>query len=93
MERLTQMRCVACRRDAPTMTDAEITEFHRQVSDWGIFERDGIKRLRRAFSVDDFALALAFTKKVGELTEEEGITQRVGFRYWCVVVRVLRGVG
>jgi 4a-hydroxytetrahydrobiopterin dehydratase len=45
---------------------------HRHVSDWGIVERDGIKRLRRVFSVDDFALALAFTKKVGELAEEEG---------------------
>jgi hypothetical protein len=25
METLTQMKCVACREDAPTLTDAEIT--------------------------------------------------------------------
>jgi 4a-hydroxytetrahydrobiopterin dehydratase len=72
MEALTQMRCVACRKDAPTVTDAELAEFHRQVSDWDIVELDGIKRLRRVFSVDDFAQALGFTKKVGELAEEEG---------------------
>jgi 4a-hydroxytetrahydrobiopterin dehydratase len=72
METLTQMKCVACRKDAPTVTDAEIAEFHRQVSDWDIVELDGIKRLRRVFSVDDFAQALEFTKKVGELAEEEG---------------------
>ena len=72
METLTQMKCVACRKDAPTVTDAEVAEFHRQVSDWDIVELDGIKRLRRVFSVDDFAQALEFTKKVGELAEEEG---------------------
>jgi 4a-hydroxytetrahydrobiopterin dehydratase len=72
METLTQMKCVACRKDAPTVRDAEIAELHRQLSDWDIVELDGIKRLRRVFAVDDFAQALEFTKKVGELAEEEG---------------------
>ena len=45
METLTQMKCVACRKDEPTVTDAEIAEFHPQVSDWDIVELDGIKRL------------------------------------------------
>jgi 4a-hydroxytetrahydrobiopterin dehydratase len=72
METLTQMKCVACRKDAPTVTDAESAEFHRQVSDWEIVELDGIKRLRRVLSFDDFAQALEFTKKVGELAEEQG---------------------
>ena len=34
-------------------------------------EIDGIRRLRRAFSFDDFAQALAFTNKIGELAEAE----------------------
>jgi len=72
METLTQMRCVACRRDAPTVTDAEIAEFLPQVPDWEIVELDGIKRLRRVFALDDFSQALEFTNKVGELAEEEG---------------------
>jgi 4a-hydroxytetrahydrobiopterin dehydratase len=72
METLTQMKCVACRKDAPTVTDAEIADFHPQVSDWAIVELDGIKRLRRVFSFDDFAQALAFTNKVGDLAEEQG---------------------
>ena len=53
------------------MTPAEIAEFHPQVSEWEIVELDGIKRLRRVFSFADFAHALAFTKRVGELAEEE----------------------
>ena len=85
METLTQMKCVACRKGAPTVTDTEIAEFHPQVSDWEIVELDGIKRLRRAFSFDDFAQALEFTKKVGELADEEGhhsalLTEWVGRR-------------
>jgi 4a-hydroxytetrahydrobiopterin dehydratase len=72
MDTLTQMKCVACRKDTPTVTDAEIVEFHPQVADWEIVELDGIKRLRRVFSFGDFAQALEFTKKVGELAEEEG---------------------
>jgi 4a-hydroxytetrahydrobiopterin dehydratase len=72
METLAQMKCVACRKDAPAVTDAEIAELHPQVSDWEIVELDGIKRLRRVFSFDDFAQALEFTKKVGALADEEG---------------------
>jgi len=72
METLRQMKCVACRKDAPTLTDAEIAELHPQVLDWDIVELDGIKRLRRVFSARDFAEALEFTNRVGELADEQG---------------------
>jgi 4a-hydroxytetrahydrobiopterin dehydratase len=72
MARLVQMHCVACRRDAPTVTDAEVAELHPQVAEWEIVAPGGIKRLRRVFAFDDFAKALEFTNKVGELAEEEG---------------------
>ena len=72
METLTQMKCVACSRDVPTVTDAEIAEFQPQVSDWELVELDGIKRLRRAFTFDDFLQALEFTNQVGVLAEDEG---------------------
>jgi 4a-hydroxytetrahydrobiopterin dehydratase len=71
MKTLTQMKCVACRKDAPTMTAAEIAELHPQIPDWEIVELDGIKRLRRVFSVDDFAQALKLTNEVAELAEQE----------------------
>jgi 4a-hydroxytetrahydrobiopterin dehydratase len=68
---LTQERCVACRRDAPTVTAAEVAELGPQVPDWELVEVDGVKRLRRVFRFDDFAQALAFTNAVGALAEEE----------------------
>jgi 4a-hydroxytetrahydrobiopterin dehydratase len=69
---LTEERCVACRKDAPTVSDAEIAALLPQIPDWELVELDGVKRLRRVFSFDDFAQALDFTRTVGALAEEEG---------------------
>ena len=72
MSELAQMKCTACRGDEPRLNDAEIEELRSQVPDWRVVERDGVKRLERAFGFDDFAQALAFTNRVGEQAEEEG---------------------
>ena len=72
VESLARTRCVACRRDAPTVTDTELALLKPQVPDWDLVERDGIKRLRRVFPFRDFAEALAFTDAVGEIAEDEG---------------------
>lgn len=66
------MRCVACNRDAPTVSDAEIAELRPQVPDWELVVRNGVPQLRRVFRFDDFAQALAFTNAVGRVAEEEG---------------------
>ena len=66
------MTCVACRRDAPTVSDAEIADLHPQVPEWELVELDGIRRLRRVFSFENFARALQFSIKVGEIAEAEG---------------------
>ena len=54
------------------MSAEEIAELQPQVPDWQLVEVDGIKRLQRVFSSEDFAQALAFSNKVGELAEAEG---------------------
>ena len=72
MTTLEGMRCVACRKGEPTVTDEEIAEFQPQVPEWQVVERDGIKRLERVFKFPNFASALAFTNRVGKLAEEEG---------------------
>jgi 4a-hydroxytetrahydrobiopterin dehydratase len=72
MEALTQQKCVACNKDAPRVTDDEVAELHPQIPEWDIVEVDGVKRLERAFTFDDFREALDFTREVGEIAEEEG---------------------
>ncbi len=72
METLAQMKCEACRRGAPTVTEEEMAEYRREVPEWEITERDGVRRLERVFRFTDFAQALVFTNRVGEIAEEEG---------------------
>jgi 4a-hydroxytetrahydrobiopterin dehydratase len=72
MSRLAREKCVACRRDAPRVTVAEIEELRPQVPDWELVERDGIPRLERVLRFANFAEALAFTNRVGVLAEAQG---------------------
>jgi 4a-hydroxytetrahydrobiopterin dehydratase len=72
MKTLSAERCVACRRDSPGVTEAEIAELRREIPDWELLERDGIARLQRLFPFPSFADALAFANQVGALAEEEG---------------------
>ena len=72
MSELTQMKCEACQRGAPRVTEEESRTFHTQVPDWALVELDGIQRLERAFAFPGFADALAFTNSVGALAEAEG---------------------
>jgi 4a-hydroxytetrahydrobiopterin dehydratase len=72
MDNLVQMKCTACRGDEPPLTEEEIVALMPQVPAWDLVERDGVRRLARAFKFHDFAQALAFTNEVGRIAEEEG---------------------
>jgi 4a-hydroxytetrahydrobiopterin dehydratase len=57
----------------PTLTNEEIDLFYNQLKKkWSVVEKDGIKRLEKSFKFKDFAQALAFTNKVGEIAKIEG---------------------
>ncbi|MBW8741144.1 MAG: 4a-hydroxytetrahydrobiopterin dehydratase [Gaiellaceae bacterium] len=96
MSALTAERCVACRRDAPTVTDEEARELKPQIPEWQLVDVDGVPRLRRVFAFDDFAQALAFTERVGAAAEKEGhhpalLTEwgRVTVEWWTHKIRGL----
>jgi 4a-hydroxytetrahydrobiopterin dehydratase len=65
-------KCVPCRGGVPTLSDEEIDLYYRQLKSWSVVERDGIRRLEKSFKFSDFAEALEFTNKVGEIAEKEG---------------------
>jgi 4a-hydroxytetrahydrobiopterin dehydratase len=90
------MKCVACRKGAPTVTEAEIAELQPQVPAWRLLEVDGVRRLERVFAFPDFAAALAFTNEIGALAEAEGhhpalLTEwgRVSVTWWTHKIRGL----
>jgi 4a-hydroxytetrahydrobiopterin dehydratase len=71
MDELNRARCTACRADAPRVSDEDKAELRPQIPGWELLERDGIERLERSYPFEDFASALAFTQRVGELAEQE----------------------
>ena len=96
MGKLQEMKCEACRKGAPVLTQEEIEELHPQVSDWELVELADIRRLERVFSFRNFAEALEFTNKVGALAETEGhhpalLTEwgRVTVTWWTHKIRGL----
>ena len=96
MSQLTQEKCVACRRDSPSVTQQETAELLPQVSDWGLITEDSVRKLDRLFSFSDFQQALAFTNAVGKLAEGEGhhprlVTEwgRVHITWWTHKIRDL----
>lgn len=72
MTDLSAQKCVPCNGGVPPATDAEIATFRTQVPDWLLVEKDGIKRLRRAYKFKDFQAAMAFTQAVGDAAEAAG---------------------
>jgi 4a-hydroxytetrahydrobiopterin dehydratase len=96
MEPLVQQRCVACHKNSPLVTAAEVAELKPQIPDWKLIERDGIERLERIYRFPDFMRALAFTNRVGELAESEGhhpalLTEwgRVTVTWWTHAIKGL----
>jgi 4a-hydroxytetrahydrobiopterin dehydratase len=96
MSELSQEKCVACRADAPRLSDSEAAELSRQVPQWQLLEHDGIQRLERVFRFKNFANALSFTMKVGELAESEShhpaiLTEwgKVTVTWWTHAIRGL----
>ncbi len=71
MSDLVSMKCIPCSGEEPALDDQQIQTFHKQVPGWKVVERDGEKRLQRAFDFKDFAEALQFTDRVGALAQAE----------------------
>ncbi len=89
MTDLAKMKCEACRPDAPVVTEEEKQDFLPRIPDWKIQTEDGIPQLVRTYRFSNFAEALGFTNRVGELAETENhhpaiLTEwgRVTVRWW-----------
>jgi 4a-hydroxytetrahydrobiopterin dehydratase len=69
MTQLNEEVCEACRLGVPQLTPKEITDLHTQIPAWQLIDDEGVKKLRREFSFSNFAEAMAFAVRVGELAE------------------------
>ena len=69
MSALARERCVACRPNSPCVAQREAETLLEDLPGWEIVVVDGIEQLVGAFKCKDFAAALAFANRVGELAE------------------------
>ena len=88
--------CEACRPDAQKLTGEEITGYIHALPTWEVVTIDGVSQLHRTYKVRNFAEALAFTNRVGELAETIGhhpqlVTEwgRVTVKWWSHKIRGL----
>lgn len=72
MSNLSELKCIPCRGDLPPMGLEEAHQLLAEIPNWEIIIEENIPRLRRTFRFKNFAEALAFTVKVGEIAEVEG---------------------
>ena len=72
MTELARESCTACKGGEPTLTDADLSPLLLAVPAWRVVDRDGVRRLAREFEFADFAGAMAFAVRVGDVAEREG---------------------
>lgn len=96
MSDLARERCTACRRDSPSVTPEEIAVLHPQAPGWELLDAETVPKLDRSFKFRDFARALEFTNRIGDLAEEQGhhprlVTEwgRVRVTWWTHKIRNL----
>lgn len=84
---LADRTCVPCRGGVPALSAADAAKLIAETSGWALEEE--ATRIRRTFRFKDFAAAMAFARRVGELAEEQGhhpdIT--IGWGYCSVAFR------
>jgi 4a-hydroxytetrahydrobiopterin dehydratase len=84
-EELRAKHCVPCRGGIPALTRSEAEAYLAQVPDWSLPE--DAHHIERRFRFDDFAQAMAFVNRVGELAEHEGHHPEICFGWGWAGVR------
>lgn len=69
MTDLAAKECIPCKGGVPPLRGAELKKYLDQLSGWKAVEEH---HLRKECAFPDFASALAFVNRVGELAEQQG---------------------
>ncbi|MCI0566251.1 4a-hydroxytetrahydrobiopterin dehydratase [bacterium] len=65
---LSNKKCVPCEGGVPPLARGEIEELKKETPEWRVIDN---AKIEREWKFADFALALAFVNKVGEIAESE----------------------
>ena len=85
MSELAERQCVPCRGGVPPLESAEVKSLLGQLTDWEVVESH---HLRKEFHYQDFAAALAFVNRVGEIAEDQGHHPDICFGWGRVEITI-----
>lgn len=68
---LVSRKCVPCEEHETPFTRPQSEKYLKQVSGWDLVQ-EGVLKIRKNFKFKNFAKALGFVNKVGEIAEKEG---------------------
>ena len=71
MDSLISQNCVACKADAPKVTDDELAELLKEIPEWKLITKESMLRLQRVFEFQGYSSAVQFTNKIADLAEQE----------------------
>ena len=84
---LAEERCEACRPDSPRVASAESETLLAQLPGWRVVEEDAMQRLSKGYQFKDFASALAFTDRVGDLADRADHHPRIVVEWGAATVQ------
>ena len=85
MAGLSAKTCVPCRGGVPRLSGDGVTALLKQLNGW---EAVNEHHLHKVFKLPDFATALAFVNRVGELAEREGHHPDIHLSWGEVAVQI-----
>jgi 4a-hydroxytetrahydrobiopterin dehydratase len=66
----SQTKCKECSLDASPVSSEEYEMMQEAIPKWSITKEDGVRKIYKKYSFNNFRKALDFTIKVGELAEK-----------------------
>ena len=85
MSELASKQCVPCRGGVPPLQGSEINRLLGQLNGWEVVNEH---HLKKNYSFSNFAEALTFVNKVGELAEEQGHHPDICFGWGKVEITI-----
>ena len=84
--KLKNLKCEACKIDAPLVSNAEAKVLLSELDGWRIESFTGINQLVKKFKFSNYAKSVEFSKKVSALADSENHHPKIVLEYGSVEV-------
>ncbi|MER3428605.1 MAG: 4a-hydroxytetrahydrobiopterin dehydratase [Pyrinomonas sp.] len=85
MSALADRKCVPCSGGVPRLRGEQIKTYQRELREWEVVDEH---HLKKSYKFENFAEALAFVNRVGELAEAEGHHPDICFGWGYAEIKI-----